>query len=268
MKRFFRKLAEYFERPTAYWPEMGMLYGTEDWPLALALAEERARSRRRTVTYAPVLDDGTGEEYEGIRIRARIDPHFDEICHFMVDRPVLPGYSAHFSTIEEAADSFLAASLFSVGGVTDVVLWESLVEVTRDAAIDEDWRIMGNEIGERIRFCLESGQPAVSPVWFKHIPPEEDLIGRVQKVIDDQINPMLSSHQGLVTLERVEANTIWINMGGSCQGCAASPLTLRHGVGEMIRQTVPEVGAIYDATDHSAGVNPYFRELPREQRWR
>ena len=48
-------------------------------------------------------------------------------------------------------------------------------------------------------------------------------------------------------------------MGGGCQGCSAASVTLRQGIHGTLRERVPEVGAIYDDTDHAAGLNPYFR---------
>jgi Fe-S cluster biogenesis protein NfuA len=48
-------------------------------------------------------------------------------------------------------------------------------------------------------------------------------------------------------------------MSGGCQGCSASAATLRMGVERMVREAVPEISAVVDVTDHSAGTNPYFR---------
>jgi Fe/S biogenesis protein NfuA len=36
-------------------------------------------------------------------------------------------------------------------------------------------------------------------------------------------------------------------------------LTLRNGIEKAIRQSVPDVGAIMDTTDHAAGRNPYYQ---------
>ena len=85
---------------------------------------------------------------------------------------------------------------------------------------------------------------------------------KVVKVIDDEINPGIASHGGFVNLERVQGNTIFITMGGGCQGCAASAITLRRGIHTAFRSAVPQIGAIYDETDHAAGTNPYFNEIP------
>jgi Fe-S cluster biogenesis protein NfuA len=47
-------------------------------------------------------------------------------------------------------------------------------------------------------------------------------------------------------------------MGGGCQGCSAADLTLKQGIHTSFRKAVPMVGAIFDETDHTAGLNPYF----------
>ena len=81
---------------------------------------------------------------------------------------------------------------------------------------------------------------------------------RVQEVIDEVINPAIAAHGGFVELVDVSDDTIYIRMGGGCQGCAASAATLRMGIERMIREQVPEIASIVDVTDHTAGVNPYY----------
>ena len=83
---------------------------------------------------------------------------------------------------------------------------------------------------------------------------------RVKTVLDTEINPAIASHGGTISLVGVEDTEIYLEMGGGCQGCAMSRMTLRQGVERMVRQAVPEVTVIHDMTDHSAGDNPYFSE--------
>ncbi len=84
------------------------------------------------------------------------------------------------------------------------------------------------------------------------------LADRVQRVIDDVINPGIASHGGFVELVDVSEETLYLRMGGGCQGCAASAATLRQGIERMVRQEVPEIENIVDVTDHNAGANPYY----------
>jgi Fe/S biogenesis protein NfuA len=62
----------------------------------------------------------------------------------------------------------------------------------------------------------------------------------------------------MVSLLDVKDNTVYLQMGGGCQGCGAADVTLRQGVERMIREEVPEVLEIIDLTDHAAGQNPYY----------
>ncbi len=54
-------------------------------------------------------------------------------------------------------------------------------------------------------------------------------------------------------------------MGGGCQGCSASSVTLKAGVESYIVAKVDEINEIVDMTNHSEGVNPYYTEpLPQQ----
>ncbi len=93
-----------------------------------------------------------------------------------------------------------------------------------------------------------------SPTW------SDPLSQRVQDVLDQHINPGVAGHGGSVALLRLEGDTAYITMGGGCQGCASSQLTLKMGVERMIKENVPEIQHIVDATDHDSGENPYYSD--------
>jgi Fe/S biogenesis protein NfuA len=82
---------------------------------------------------------------------------------------------------------------------------------------------------------------------------------KVRQLLEESVNPALASHGGYAALERIENDTTaYITMGGGCQGCAISAITLREGIEAAIKEAVPEITEIVDATDHLAGENPYF----------
>jgi len=82
---------------------------------------------------------------------------------------------------------------------------------------------------------------------------------QIQKVIDEEINPMIASHGGQIDLVDFVDKNIYIEMSGGCQGCAASTATLRQGVERILRETFgDDVNQIIDVTDHNAGDNPYY----------
>lgn len=85
-----------------------------------------------------------------------------------------------------------------------------------------------------------------------------ELPQKVQAVLDQAINPALASHGGYANLVNIEGSTVYVTMGGGCQGCAASAMTLRDGIKSMLMNALPEITDVQDATDHAAGENPFY----------
>lgn len=82
---------------------------------------------------------------------------------------------------------------------------------------------------------------------------------RVRQILDEQVNPMVASHGGVVSLSRIENGEVFLRFGGGCQGCGMVDVTLKQGVEVMMKESVPDIVAIHDATDHDSGSNPYYR---------
>ena len=224
-----------------------------------AFTEEPPVQRR--VIQAAVIVDQVAEGASSDQILIKAEPSRDnEQCKFMVNRPLFEGHSWLFSNFEEAAGSPLAESVFSVDSVETLLLHESTVVVTKtgDKGL-ADWESLAKEVGGALRKTLESGTKLVSQEIIKAIPSEEVVREEIQKVIDTEVNPGVAGHGGRITLTAIAGNTVTIQMGGGCQGCSAADLTLKQGIHNSFRKSVPYVGAIYDETDHAAGSNPYYR---------
>jgi Fe/S biogenesis protein NfuA len=84
------------------------------------------------------------------------------------------------------------------------------------------------------------------------------LAQRVQAVLVEQVNPSIASHGGFAELVAVEGDTVWLRMGGGCQGCAMSKATLRQGIEVAIKDAVTEIVHVIDVTDHQSGENPFY----------
>ena len=85
-----------------------------------------------------------------------------------------------------------------------------------------------------------------------------EIPDRVGQLIAERINPALASHGGYATLVGVEGSTAYVTMGGGCQGCSMSAATLTAGIRTAILEAIPEILEVIDATDHSAGENPFY----------
>ncbi|MEO5561745.1 MAG: NfuA family Fe-S biogenesis protein [Dokdonella sp.] len=90
------------------------------------------------------------------------------------------------------------------------------------------------------------------------------VVERVRYVIESEVNPQLASHGGRVSLREVTAEGIVVlQFGGGCHGCGMVDATLRGGVERTLKERVPEVTGVADATDHESGSNPYFKRQTR-----
>ena len=87
--------------------------------------------------------------------------------------------------------------------------------------------------------------------------PVED---RINYVIYNEINPMLESHGGEVSLvEFNKDNVAVLQFGGGCQGCGMVDVTLKDGIEKTLIEQIPEVKSVKDLTDHSIDDNAYYK---------
>ena len=111
-----------------------------------------------------------------------------------------------------------------------------------------------------VETVMESGfkveNPNLVPIGSQ--PLEGPLAERVQKVIDQYVNPGVAQHGGHVTLVEVRDAVVYLQMGGGCQGCGMASVTLSQGIERILTEQIPEIAGIQDVTNHSEGDSPYF----------
>ena len=91
-----------------------------------------------------------------------------------------------------------------------------------------------------------------NPLWV------DELSKAVAEIIASEVNPVVASHGGHVDLIGVDSGKAIIAFGGGCQGCGMVDVTLKQGVEVMIKDSVPGISEVVDATDHTAGTNPFY----------
>lgn len=88
------------------------------------------------------------------------------------------------------------------------------------------------------------------------------LVERVRWVVDNEVNPQLAQHKGVVAVEQVSADgVVLLRFGGGCNGCGMADVTLKQGIEKTLMARVPGVTAVRDVTDHDTGEAPY---IPRD----
>lgn len=158
-------------------------------------------------------------------------------------------YDLTFDPVAEADEA--AGDVIETAGDLPVIIPVDSIDSLRGATLDLP--SSGNQQGLVLR---NPNRP--DPLSGMHIElsgtPEE----KVRQLLDGQINPALAMHGGYAALDRVEGDIAYVTMGGGCQGCAVSAMTLREGISRSIKEAIPEVSEVIDITDHALGENPYY----------
>jgi Fe/S biogenesis protein NfuA len=155
-------------------------------------------------------------------------------------------------TFDPVADADAA-----IGDVVDnqgelpVIVPAASVDALRGATLD-----LPSSGGQQGLVLRNPNRP--DPLAGAHIELSGTIEEKVRQLLDGQINPSLAMHGGFTALDRVEDDKVFVTMGGGCQGCAVSAMTLREGISRAIREAIPEVSEVVDTTDHSLGENPYY----------
>jgi Fe-S cluster biogenesis protein NfuA len=202
---------------------------------------------------------------------------------FQINRTLLPfGERRDYATRAEATESPLALAIFEVGGIEAVRLESVYLTVRMDD--NADWEGIIQRLPLMLRkFFAAGGQPFAAPAGsaqgggaqgdgdaetprryrfgFKQVPrrSREEQVELVQDLFEKEINPAVAAHGGRFTLLDVQDSTVYVQLGGGCQGCGMANVTLRQGVEARLREVMPELVALVDSTDHASGTNPYYQ---------
>jgi Fe/S biogenesis protein NfuA len=118
-----------------------------------------------------------------------------------------------------------------------------------------DWK----ETVDGSGFDVDNPNP-VPPLQPKQEPKLDTPVAKkVQKLIDERVNPGVASHGGFVELIDVQGDTVYVRLGGGCQGCGMVNVTLKQGIEVIFKEEIPEITQVVDVTDHAGGTNPYYQ---------
>lgn len=157
-------------------------------------------------------------------------------------------YDLSFLPLAEAAEDDV---VHRSGDVLPVVVPAESVESLRGATLD-----LPGSPGQEGLVLRNPNRP--NPLAGRTVELTGDVAERIVQLLDEQVNPALAAHGGFARLEGVEDEKAFVTMGGGCQGCAVSAMTLRDGIQSAILENVPEITEVVDVTDHDAGETPYY----------
>ena len=94
---------------------------------------------------------------------------------------------------------------------------------------------------------------------------KEEILEHIREIIETSVQPAVASHGGFISLEDfdMETGSVLVQLSGSCSGCAASSITLKLGVENMLKHYVDEVTGVEGVDDPNFN-NPYYTD---DGRW-
>ena len=158
-------------------------------------------------------------------------------------------YDLTFDPVAEADAA--AGDLVESQGELPVIIPGDSLDALRGATLD-----LPSANGQQGLVLRNPNRP--DPLAGAHIELSGTVEEKVRQLLDGQINPALAMHGGFVVLDHVDDAVVYVTMGGGCQGCAVSAMTLREGIARSITEAIPEVTEVIDTTDHDQGQNPYY----------
>ncbi len=81
---------------------------------------------------------------------------------------------------------------------------------------------------------------------------DAEILVAVEKIVEEEIRPALASHAGGATITKVEEGKVYVELQGGCRGCAGARMTMKDGIERLLKEKIPEVVEVVDATDHDA----------------
>ena len=199
-------------------------------------------------------------------IKIRGEPTADpQKCRFVLDGEVLSRASLTFDNESEMDNAPLAKKLLNLPYIAQVNIAGQVVTLTGDNI--ESWPAVGKEIGGVIREQIKSGEAPVTEEVMDV--GNRTLFDEVNELIKSDVNPSIASHGGVITLQNVSDGKAYVTMGGGCQGCSASSVTLKQGVKSYLVAKVDGINEVVliAVTVDIAHVGPSVRDPCNDSIW-
>jgi len=163
-----------------------------------------------------------------------------------------------FSNRHDTADSPLAAAIFKVKGVSEVLLASKHVTVTKSPTAD--WDDVGPNVELVISQFYAAGLSALKEgvvereameAKAKAVPEAGSLEEQIVELLEERVKPFVQQDGGDIDFDHFDANTgtLYLQMHGACAGCPKSTETLQQGIKSLMQYYLPEVKEIVHTGD-------------------
>ena len=163
---------------------------------------------------------------------------------FVTNRTLIEKGAVNYSSKEKMETSPLAVKLFSVPGVSGVLVGSNFVTITKSN--DGSWDVVAEEVPKVLEVHLNNNEKIFVDGFDPNARPassgnESAIETKIREVLDQEIRPAVAMDGGDITFGKFEAGIVYLHLEGSCSSCPSSVATLKMGVETRLKEVIPEV---------------------------
>lgn len=181
-------------------------------------------------------------EKEELQIAAELTPNPNTL-KFSLNRKLLETGSKNYPNKFAAVDSPLAAQLFDLGNVDGVMIGTDFVTVTKTQ--EADWQDAGPYVVKRLREFFDSGTDVFAPgVKIDAAPTGEgrsEIEKKIIEILDTEVRPAVARDGGDIVFYGYDNGVVKLHLQGACSSCPSSIMTLKFGIENRLKQSIPEI---------------------------
>jgi Fe-S cluster biogenesis protein NfuA len=177
-----------------------------------------------------------------IQITVEITPNPNTL-KFNVNKMLLEAGSIDFPTKEKAQSAYLASEIFKIDQVNGVHIGTTFVTVTKKP--DTRWEEIAQPLTDKLKSILSSDKELFPAELIPAAPvrnaADNEIEQKIREILDNEIRPAVAMDGGDITFHGYENGTVTLHLQGSCSSCPSSVMTLKMGVENRLKQSIPEI---------------------------
>ena len=155
-----------------------------------------------------------------------------------------------YSVSDDYENSFLLKTIFSIKGITSVLLNADFISVSKTD--EEDWSVLKTILSAKIGAALQKKDKIFDKkesTVVKNKNPETPVEKEIINLLETKVKPVVASHGGDITFHSFKNGVVSLQLKGSCSGCPSSTATLKMGIENMLKHYIPEVQEVIELSE-------------------
>ncbi|NNF05654.1 MAG: NifU family protein [Candidatus Eisenbacteria bacterium] len=187
--------------------------------------------------YSIDVREGRFVTFTNVSVHATDTPN-PESRKFVLNRDLMTSGSATFTQSSTEDTPMLPKMLLELDGVQMVFLIQNFCTITREAG--KPWEELQPAVGKVLQAYFAHGGAALEPeaVDAAHYGPIET---KIVEILESTIRPAVQRDGGDIAFAGFQDGQVQLYMLGSCVGCPSSVATLKMGVENLLKDSIPEV---------------------------